>query len=90
MNKLLNCAPLFAVLVGGLAVAEPASAHSLSLSSATLTADNVTMKATLLKGDSMVVAAPSNQQRQQIQQKRNVNGGEDGIVYAVPLAGFAI
>ncbi len=87
--KLLNCAPLLALIVSGLAVSAPASAGSLSLSPAALSATNGTLRASLLMGDIAITAAPSNQQQQQ-QQVRNLLTGDAGIVYGAPLSGFDI
>jgi len=89
--KILNCAPLLALVAGGLAVSAPANAAILKLSSASISATHEMLQAAALRGDDGLRLASSQQQQQQQQQQRQrKHVGEAGLVYHAPLSGFSV
>ena len=89
--KILNCASLIALAVGGLAVSAPALASPLSPASLTASHDTL-LPVSMPSDDSLRIPSHQQQQRQtmQQQQRRRNFGAEVGVIYGAPLGGFNV
>lgn len=90
--KILNCASLIALAVGGLAVSAPALASPLSPASLTASHDML-LPVSMPSDDSLRILSHKQQQRQvvyQQQQQRRNFGAAAGVIYGAPLGGFNV
>jgi hypothetical protein len=85
MKSLLNCAPILAIVVGGLTAAAPASASYLKLNPKSISASHDMLSAKSLSGEVKLSARYGQQQQQQ---QRRFVGDRHGLVYEAPLSGF--
>ena len=87
--KILNCAPMLALLAGSVGMGAPADANILKLNTASVSASHDVLSSASLKGDERGLQSASNQQQIKQQQRKNL-AAQSGVVYDAPPTGFSV